>query len=152
MGNYCTKIDGLWKVNDFWDTSIAFGGSHARKQGKHNAKSTSTFRGEFSKKKGMLFAGDQWTQSGWPYSCRRVTKVAHAPCEVKKSMLPAGDQWTFAVWMAIFMQTCDKSWKIFKKLEKREISKTKVCFSLGTSEHLQFTSQGVTVTFVIRLH
>ena len=50
------------------------------------------------------------------------------------------------------MQTCEKSWKILKKLEKREISKRKVCFSLGTSEHLQFTSQGVTVTFFTRLH
>ena len=37
-------------------------------------------------------------------------KNCSPPCEVKKSMLFAGDQWTFAIWIALLMQTYDKSY------------------------------------------
>ena len=70
----------------------------------------SSFRGEFWCKKVCFPLGtSEHVQAWWHYSCRRVTKTVQVPLDLKKSDVFAGEQWTFAVWIALFLQTCDKS-------------------------------------------
>ncbi len=89
----------------------------------------SSFRGQICREKVCVSLGtSEHLQSGWHYSCRRVTKVAQVPLDLKKNNVFAGDQWTFALWMALFLQTCDKSCCHTLGGEMKS------CFSLGTND------------------